>query len=60
MSIKNAAVRLCKTHADTEIALEVNLQTHKNEFSCVCKRIQLERVTVGVQRYGRWVGKDAV
>ena len=51
-SIFRQAVRLRETHADTEIALAVNLQTHKNEFSCVCKRIQLERVTVGVQRQG--------
>ena len=39
LSLYGQAVRLRETHADTEIALAVNLQTHKNEFSCVCKRI---------------------
>ena len=51
-SIFRQTVRLRETHADTEIALAVNLQTHKNEFSCVCKRIQLEKASVGVQRQG--------
>ena len=32
----------------------------KNYFSCVCKRIWLEKAAVGVQRYGRRLGKDAV
>ena len=39
LSLYGQAIRLRETHADTEIALAVNLQTHKNEFSCVCKRI---------------------
>ena len=39
LSLYGQAIRIRETHADTEIALAVNLQTHKNEFSCVFKRI---------------------